>query len=590
MTIVPLKKVTVLGLKVEQKAILEGLQRLGCMHLIPLQPPDQELGFGYSDRYKEAQEALRHIMEVPRRRHQVREETDFDLDGVVKAALANKQQLREAEDQKLFLTNRLKRLAPWGNFTLPDLKELGGYRLWFYQVPHTKAKQIQKLELPWQIMGKDNLNVYLVVVAKKEPPANMLPVPRTHAGSVSPKQIKHQLEQLEIQLDEIRAEHEALSRWILLLSKNLARVEDQSALQDAIAQGQEQEGIFMVQGWMAERSLKQLNAFAKQNQLAFLAEPAKAEDTPPTLMDNPPILRGGQDLVTFYETPGYRTWDPSSVVFFSFALFFAMILSDAGYALVLAIIVACLWQKMGKSRGGKYFRILTVVGLSLAVIYGVLVGSYFGIEPSASSWLAKLKLLNLQDYNSMMQFSLTIGCMHLAFANGIIAYQSTGFAGKAKPIGWIAVIFGGLTLYQGYQHLGIGLLAGGFLIIFLGGCIGSKKSFPLKILDGLGSLVGVSKLFGDVMSYLRLFALGLASASLAITFNQLAEQVYQTVPGLGLLLSILIVILGHGINLLLAVISGFVHGLRLNFIEFFNWGLTEEGYPFQAFAKKESNL
>ena len=147
-----------------------------------------------------------------------------------------------------------------------------------------------------------------------------------------------------------------------------------------------------------------------------------------------------------------------------------------------------------------------------------------------------------------------------------------------------------MTLYQGYQHLGIGLLAGGFLIIFLGGCIGSKKSFPLKILDGLGSLVGVSKLFGDVMSYLRLFALGLASASLAITFNQLAEQVYQTVPGLGLLLSILIVILGHGINLLLAVISGFVHGLRLNFIEFFNWGLTEEGYPFQAFAKKESNL
>ena len=511
MTIVPLKKVTVLGLKFEREAILEGLQCLGCMHLIPLQPPDQELGFGLSDRYKEAQEALRHIMEVPRRRHQVREETDFNLDEVVVAALANKQQLREAEDQKLFLTNRLKKLAPWGNFTLPDLNELGGYRLWFYQVPHTKAKQIQKLELPWQIMGKDHLHVYLVVVAQKEPPVQSLPVPRTHAGSVSPKEIKHQLEQLEIELDEIRAEHEALSRWIFLLSKNLARVEDQAALQEAITHGQEQEGIFMVQGWIAERSLKQLNAFAEKNQLAFLAEPAKAEDTPPTLMDNPPILRGGQDLVTFYETPGYRTWDPSSVVFFSFALFFAMILSDAGYALVLAIIVACFWQQMGKTRGGRYFRILTVVGLSLAVIYGILVGSYFGVEPSASSWLAKLKLLNLQDYNSMMQFSLTIGSLHLAFANGIIADQGAGFSGKSKPLGWIAVIFGGLTLYQGYQHLGIGLLAGGFLIIFLGGCIGSKKPFPLQILDGLGSLIGVSKLFGDVMSYLLgLGLLGLA--------------------------------------------------------------------------------
>ena len=102
-------------------------------------------------------------------------------------------------------------------------------------------------------------------------------------------------------------------------------------------------------------------------------------------------------------------------------------------------------------------------------------------------------------------------------------------------------------------------------------------------------MVEVSKLFGDVMSYLRLFALGLASASLALTFNQLAAQVQQAVPGLGLLLSFLILLLGHGINLLLAIISGFVHGLRLNFIEFFNWGLSEEGYPFQAFAKKENN-
>ena len=82
-------------------------------------------------------------------------------------------------------------------------------------------------------------------------------------------------------------------------------------------------------------------------------------------------------------------------------------------------------------------------------------------------------------------------------------------------------------------------------------------------------LIQVSKLFGDVMSYLRLFALGLASASLALTFNQLADQVYEAVPGLGLLLSLLILLLGHGVNLILGIISGFVHGLRLNFIEFF---------------------
>ncbi|MEO1298576.1 MAG: V-type ATPase 116kDa subunit family protein, partial [Cyanobacteria bacterium J06636_16] len=109
----------------------------------------------------------------------------------------------------------------------------------------------------------------------------------------------------------------------------------------------------------------------------------------------------------------------------------------------------------------------------------------------------------------------------------------------------------------------------------------------LRLVDGLGALTKISSLFGDVMSYLRLFALGLASASLALTFNQLAEQVHQAVPGLGLVLSLLILLLGHGINLVLAIVSGFVHGLRLNFIEFFNWGISGEGYPFHAFVKKE---
>jgi vacuolar-type H+-ATPase subunit I/STV1 len=243
---------------------------------------------------------------------------------------------------------------------------------------------------------------------------------------VSPDTLERQLNQIEIELDDIQAEHEALSRWIFLLAKNLALVEDQVALQTAQTQAKDEDGIFMVQGWVPQRSLKRLDAFAAQNQLAFWAEPPQPEDAPPTLMDNRPVFQGGQDLVTFYEVPGYRTWDPSSVMFFSFTLFFAMILSDAGYALV--------------------------------------------------------------------------------------------------------------------------------------------------------------------MSYLRLFALGLASASLALTFNQLAGQVQQAVPGLGLFLSLLILILGHGINLSLGIISGFVHGLRLNYIEFFNWSLPEEGSAFQAFAKKENHL
>jgi V/A-type H+-transporting ATPase subunit I len=107
------------------------------------------------------------------------------------------------------------------------------------------------------------------------------------------------------------------------------------------------------------------------------------------------------------------------------------------------------------------------------------------------------------------------------------------------------------------------------------------------LLDSLQGLTNVTKIFGDVLSYLRLFALGLASASLALTFNDLARQVANDLPGLGLLFSILILLVGHVLNLLLSVMSGVVHGLRLNFIEFYNWALLGEGYPFRPFKKNE---
>jgi V/A-type H+-transporting ATPase subunit I len=206
-----------------------------------------------------------------------------------------------------------------------------------------------------------------------------------------------------------------------------------------------------------------------------------------------------------------------------------------------------------------------------------------------------VKLIDLNDYDGMMKLSLIVGCLHLLLANGVVALRGRSLAEQARPLGWMAVILGGLTMYLGagiatFLNLGVGLIAGGLLAILM---LSSERplhhpaDLVLRLFDGVGSLTNISKLFGDVMSYLRLFALGLASASLAITFNQLAGQVYQSGVALAVPIALLILLLGHGINLVLAIISGFVHGLRLNFIEFFNWSLSEEGYPFKPFIKKE---
>jgi V/A-type H+-transporting ATPase subunit I len=599
MSIVPLARVTVVGLSADKDNLIDGLQRLGCVHLIPLSAPPEEGTFVTARPIEEARQALRYLSDVRRRRHQTRVDADFDFDRLIAEALATRQRQREAEDRLLALEARLRELEPWGEVALPDLDQLGGQRLWFYRVPHPKAKPFREalasLEVPFQLLYASPRHLYFALIASSEPDPEALPVPRSHVGSEPTAVVRRQLDAARTALEEVEADHEALSRWIFLLSRHLARAEDSQARAQASGMTQDDGTLLQLQGWLPRRELARLDAFAQQHGLAFLAEKPEPKDAPPTLLSNPVTLTGGQDLVTFYETPGYRDWDPSIVVLFSFALFFAMILADAGYALVLAVLVGLLWKGMGRSPGGRHFRIVAVVGLSFALVYGVLAGSYFGIEPPVASPLARLNLLNLNDYDAMMKVSLVVGCLHLLLANGIVAIRGPGVAARAKPIGWMAVILAGLVVYLGAGtawagNVGVGLGAGGLLTILLLSSerpIAHPADLILRLIDGLGSLTNISKLFGDVMSYLRLFALGLASASLAVTFNQLAAQTYHSGVPLGLPIAILILLLGHGINLLLAIISGFVHGLRLNFIEFFNWSLSEEGYPFQPFVNKE---
>ncbi len=597
MSIVSLSRVTLCGSSTDKKALLAGLQRLGCMHLVSLQPPPKEPEKTPPERAEDAYRALRYLLDVRSKRRQVTDAEHFDFNAVVQQALANQQRRRDTEDRRDFLARRIEELRPWGHFEFPA-EGLGGYRLWFYQVRHDQMQPIRELELPWQVVHKDNRFAYVAVIAKQEPPRHIVPVARTHTGAVPLNQLKRELQRTEIELEDLYAEHQALSRWIFLITQNLARAEDKAALTYASTQLLESDGICAVQGWLPARDLARMRAFADDLGLALLAEPPRPDETPPTLLENPEPVSGGQDLVSFYQTPGYHSWDPSPVVFLSFALFFAMILADAGYALALTTVLAFFWNRLSGTGAGTRFRQLSVVVLSASVVYGVLVGSYFGFSPSEGSLLARLKVLELDNFDVMMRLSILIGCLHLIMANAAVAYRLGRFPENAPQLGWIAVILGGLLLWLGtggtgnptLETAGGALLALGLVLVLVFSGkrkVNSVKAFFMRLSEGLMSVTNVTKMFGDVLSYLRLFALGLASSSLAVTFNQLAVDVRDALPGVGLLLSILVLLLGHIINLALGIVSGFVHGLRLNFIEFFSWGISEEGYPFRAFAKKE---
>ncbi|MBI3993790.1 MAG: V-type ATP synthase subunit I [Candidatus Lambdaproteobacteria bacterium] len=595
MSIVPLHKVTLCGLVREKRAILEGLQALGCLHLVSLRPPSEEPEAAALAPGKDALEVLRYLLDCPHRLRQVREDADFDVNDVVARTLDNRQRTQRASDRRDFTARRIRDVEPWGDFTLPPEDALDGYKLWFYIVP----RPVRSEQPVWQVVHEDNRNAYVVVVAREEPSPASMPVPRTHTGALSLSQLQANLDQAEFALEELAAERSLLTRWILLLSHNLAVAENRAALARAMEQTLEHEALCVVQGWIARNNLPRLDAFAAAQRLAVLVEEVSGDDEPPTLLDNPESVAGGEEIVQFFQMPGYRIWDPSAVVFFSFALFFAMILADAGYAALLALLLGAFWRRLGRTVRGRRLRSLGSLITGLSLIYGVAAGSYFGLAPAPESLPGALHVVHMDDYPAMMRLAVSVGVLHLMLAHAITAWRLRGSPRIGAPLGWIATMAGGMALWLGGGGVGPdGLLSamGPWLIgLGLGAVLLGSSDRPLRggvnlarrLLDGLLAVTDVSKVFGDVLSYLRLFALGLASASLAATFNELATTTLHAVPGVGVLLYLLILGLGHGLNFVLCIVSGLVHGLRLNLIEFYNWSVSEQGYPFQAFRKKE---
>lgn len=587
MSIVPLAKATVYGPTDAKESVLAGLQELGCLHIISLSPDTTVQTPGPSP---EARKALQFLQRCPRQRRQVRDPARFDAAVVEQQALALRGRLRELEDEADQLRARVEELRPWGDFHLPPLTALGGNRLWFYLVPHRELGRVAACGLPFEVVSRDPQIAYVVVLSPEEPQG--MPVERTRAGRVPLSAVRQRLEEVALELEDLQGEREALTRWGLLLARNLSHLEDRTVLHNALGLTYDDGPLFALQGWVAQAQAAALQDFARERGLAIDLETPRTDETPPTLLQNPPALQGGEALVSFYMTPGYWLWDPSAVVFFSFAVFFAMILSDAGYAALMAVGLALGWRKLGRSPGGRHLRVLfaTLVGASLA--WGTLVGSYFGVTPGAASPLARLKFLDLGDSGTMMTLAVLVGVAHVAIANAAEAWRLRSAAALA-PLGWVALLVGAVTAWAGnsqavpgLRHAGLGAmgLGAGAVLWFTGA---RAKSPGKRLLQGLLALTRIASAFGDVLSYLRLFALGLASASLALAFNDLAAQVAANVPGLGKLLALLVLLIGHGLNFTLGIASGFIHGLRLNFIEFFNWGVPEEGYRFQPFSRKE---
>jgi V/A-type H+-transporting ATPase subunit I len=587
MSIIPLQKVTFVGLTPDKETLLETLQEMGCLELIPLNPMGERASQKGPSRRE--REALKFLLAYPQRRRQVRELTSFDAGEVQRQAIDLQRRLQDLEDERDFLMKRIADLKPWGDFDFPSMEELDGWRLWFYVVPHKEMKKMEHLPFPWEVVRSDHLYSYVAVVSQNEPAE--MPVQRSHLGSRSRRELEKRLEEVELAIEDAQAERAFLTRWCFLFAGSLSMLEDKEARTEAAGQTHDEGPVFALQGWAPGEKVSELRAYAEKQGLMLEAAEPEPSDEPPTMFRNPPSLAAGENLVTFYMTPGYRTWDPSSVVFVSFTLFFAMILSDAGYAALLGLGLLMLWKKMGRSEMGLRFRPLGVALVSVSVVYGILVGSYFGISPPSGSFLAKLRAIDMSNTNLMMGISVVIGAAHVVLANVMDARRFGRRAQALPSLGWACIVAGALVLgaamlieLEWLKHTALAVMATGVLLILIFTGVDAKPF--ARLTQGFLGLTKITGVFGDVLSYLRLFALGLATSSLAVSFNDMANQIHDAMPGIGIVFAVGVLIFGHAMNLVLGISSCVIHGLRLNVIEFFNWGLKEEGRLYKPFKRR----
>lgn len=375
---------------------------------------------------------------------------------------------------------------------------------------------------------------------------------------------------------------------------------------DKLAEG----ALCLFEGFCPIDKEAELNALLAEAQVYYEETDPDKEDATPIKLHNNWFVRLFEPLTGMYGWPNYHEFDPTPILGPFFLLFFALCIGDAGYGLLLILVGYLIYKnklkiEMFNGMGG----IIMALGVGSAVV-GYLMGGFFGLDLYNASWFpesAKAVMFKrlggtdgkVGEYDVMMVLAILIGVVHLVLAMTVkaIAYtKRDGFRKTVSTWGWLLLIVGGIatailaaTSFIGPQATQIILIAIGAvsaLGIFVFNTPGRNPL--INIGAGLWDTYGMTTgLLGDVLSYIRLYALGLAGGMLGAAFNQLGAQVLGDSPNVGTIIGfILIVTFGHVLNLLMACLGAFVHPLRLSFVEYFkNAGYEGSGKLYQPFKK-----
>ena len=603
--IVPMMKYSFLVYHADYKAFLKELKQMGVLHVqVKKQeatPEMQDLLRAYNDLLKTIRS-----LSVRGKDKVVSGEGPRLADGaaVWQRIREIEAELEQKQQQIGSLEKEAQLLVPWGDFSperLEDLKQSGLYfrflvcRDKYFDPAWEQEHYLQKVSaeggftcfvllqreagasLPeWEGVDETLLPARSLSDLRKEQKALEAEVSRLNEELDS--LATHQLGQLEAYAADLKSELDEAN----VLHQTQSEVEDH---------------VRLIEGWVPQPKMAGLNAELDRRSILYVASRPTDDDKVPVQLKNNRFARVFESIGDLYELPNHKELD--LVPFFApfYMLFFGFSLGDAGYGLIILLAAIFMKYKVPKMRS-----ILTLaqwLGL-VTVVFGALTGTFFGIDliEADIAWLDKWKAYMI-DTDKLFNLALILGMIHILFGMVLKVVNvsiTKGFAYSYATIGWLLLIVGSGLAY-GLRELGavsesVGtyvqngvLIASGSLILLFNH---PRRSIVMNFLSGLWDVYGmVTGLVGDLLSYIRLFALGVSSAILGFVFNELAMSMRPDNVIFGPLVMIIILLVGHGMTLFMAGLGAFVHPIRLTFVEFYkNAGFTGGGKRYTPFAEK----
>ena len=601
----------------EYETFLEKLRELGVVHIEKREGAEMDASLQAFMQKRTAYQSLLKSMTLAAASFEGTPSavsSQLTIDQVVNSYETQQEQIQALNMQLPVLDKEIDAMEVWGEFDwkLVDQLKANGWQMQFYCCPEKSFDETWTEEYNANIINRKGGQCYFVTV-------NQIPVELEAEVVRLPKQrlseLVHEQEELKA---SIKKANDELDQFcvdnVSVVENALESLEGDINLMEVEQLGGERMAdgaIVMMEGWVPVENDVEVRKMLDESGVYYEIRPAEKEDNAPIKLKNGKISRAFEMLTKMYGMPDYGEFDPTPLLAPFYALFFGMCVGDAGYGLLLVLLGLYLKKKLSKSMAGM-MNLLITLGVATTIV-GAVFNTFFGVSLTSldlPQWMDSLIISGKWDgtaYDKTMVIALLVGMFHICFALTVKAIGSTvryGFKNSLSDWGWWLLV-GGSVVVATLNYLGvIDMEVSKMAFIGIGGvsAIGIyllnniRRNIFVNVGAGLWDTYNMATgLMGDLLSYLRLYALGLAGGMLGGVFNTLGMQLRDTMGDFlfgipGWICFGLIFVAGHGLNIALSCLSGYVHSIRLTFVEYFkNSGYDGKGTAYKPFSSNKKN-